>query len=181
MTKIKLYGALAKFLKKRVFHAEVSSPAEAIRFLVANFPEVEEHITNHNYRVFIADTDIDETELNHPCGTNEIKIIPVTQGAGGALRIISGTALIALSFIPGFQILGAIGASLVLGGISQLLTPVPKLSGSNTDPSDPRKSYSFSSVQNTSRQGSPIPIVYGECLVGSIVVSIGVDLNQVSA
>ena len=45
---------------------------------------------------------------------------------------------------------------------------------------DPRKSYSFSGVQNTSRQGVPVPVVYGEVLVGSVVISAGVDTVQVA-
>lgn len=181
MTKIRVYGSLAKFLKKRVFSADVSSAAEAVRFLVANFPAVEAHMMSRDYKVFVGGASIDETELCYPSGIGEIKIIPVIEGAGAVGKIIGGAVLIGLSFIPGLQILGAIGAGLLLGGVSQLLTPVPRLSKSDSDPGDPRKSYSFSSVQNTSRQGSPVPIVYGECLVGSIVISIGTDLDQVSA
>jgi predicted phage tail protein len=45
---------------------------------------------------------------------------------------------------------------------------------------DPRKSYSFSGVQQTSRQGIPVPVVYGETLVGSVVISAGVDTVQVA-
>ncbi len=45
---------------------------------------------------------------------------------------------------------------------------------------DPQASYSFSGTQNTSRQGVPIPLVYGEMIVGSIVISAGVDTVQVS-
>jgi predicted phage tail protein len=46
---------------------------------------------------------------------------------------------------------------------------------------DPRKSYSFSGIQNTSRQGVPVPIVYGETVVGSVVISAGIDTVQVVA
>jgi predicted phage tail protein len=52
--------------------------------------------------------------------------------------------------------------------------------GSDTQ-DDPRKSYSFSGIQNTSRQGVPVPIVYGETLVGSVVISAGIDTVQVAA
>jgi predicted phage tail protein len=46
---------------------------------------------------------------------------------------------------------------------------------------DPRKSYSFSGIQNTSRAGTPVPIVYGETVVGSVVISAGIDTVQVAA
>ena len=37
---IRIYGRLAKFLKRRKFEAEVASAAEAVRFLLANFPHL---------------------------------------------------------------------------------------------------------------------------------------------
>ena len=39
----------------------------------------------------------------------------------------------------------------------------------------------LSSLQNTSRAGTPIPIVYGEIITGSVVISAAVDTNQVEA
>jgi predicted phage tail protein len=70
------------------------------------------------------------------------------------------------------------GRQPVLGGIAQLLTPTPKIS---QDEGDPRKSFSFSGIQNTNRAGVPVPVVYGETLVGSVVISAGIDIVQVSA
>jgi predicted phage tail protein len=66
---------------------------------------------------------------------------------------------------------------LVIGGVAQLLTPTPKTS---EDEGDPRKSFSFSGIQNTTRAGVPVPVVFGEMLVGGIVVSAGADIVQVS-
>jgi predicted phage tail protein len=39
LRKIKLYGKLAKFIGHRVLEADVASAAEAVRFLLANWPE----------------------------------------------------------------------------------------------------------------------------------------------
>jgi predicted phage tail protein len=75
-------------------------------------------------------------------------------------------------------VLAGVGITLVLGGVAQLLTPTPKISN---DEGDPRKSFSFSGIQNTSRAGVPVPVVYGETLVGSVVISAGIDIVQVSA
>jgi predicted phage tail protein len=78
-------------------------------------------------------------------------------------------------------VVASIGATLFLGGVAGLLSPVPRpMQGTNSD-QDPRKSYSFSGIQQTSRQGVPVPIVYGETLVGSVVISAGVDTVQVAA
>lgn len=184
LREIRVYGRLAKFLGKRVFRAEVASAAEAVRFLVTNFPQLEKHMADQHYRVSVGGYDLSEDELHDPAGQQQIKIVPVLAGAGAVGRIVAGVALIALSFIPGIGALGVslmigVGSSLVLGGVAQLLTPVPVVpQGSNSD-KDPRKSYSFSGIQNVSRQGLPVPIVYGETLVGSVVVSAGIDTEQV--
>jgi predicted phage tail protein len=196
LQKIRVYGRLAKFLGRRVFHADVANAAEAVRFLLANFPQMEKHMADQHYRVSVGGYDLSEDELHDPAGQQQIKIVPVLAGAGAVGRIIAGVALIALASIVSFGTLGGfvaagvlnsvvfgVGASLVLGGVAQLLTPVPKIpqgAASNTD-QDPRKSYSFSGIQQTSRQGTPVPLVYGETLVGSVVISAGIDTVQVAA
>jgi predicted phage tail protein len=195
---IRIYGRLAKFLKRRKFEAEVSSAAEAVRFLLANFPQLEQHMADQHYRVSVGSYDLAVDELHDPAGLQEIKIVPVVAGAGAVGRIIAGVALIGLSILTAGATIGllglaaplaispilvGIGASLVLGGVAQLLTPVPRTvgPGSTSDTvKDPRKSYSFSGIQNTSRQGLPVPIVYGETLVGSVVISAGIDTVQVA-
>jgi predicted phage tail protein len=191
LRKIKLYGKLAKFIGHRVLEADVATAAEAVRFLLANWPELEAHMNDQHYRVSIGTYDIDLEELHHPAGAAPISFVPVVAGAGAVARILIGVALIAASiFIPGSTAIfattfgkislgvGLFGASLVLGGIAQLLTPTPKIS---QDEGDPRKSFSFSGIQNTNRAGVPVPVVYGETLVGSVVISAGIDIVQVSA
>jgi len=197
LREIRVYGRLAKFLGRRVLQAEVATAAEAVRFLLANFPQLERHMTDQHYRVSVGSYDLATDELHDPAGQQQIKIVPVLAGAGAVGRIIAGVALIALTiatggfggaaiglFGTGTLALGtvgmAIGASLVLGGVAQLLTPVPQMpTGANTE-QDPRKSYSFSGIQQTSRQGVPVPIIYGETLVGSVVISAGIDTVQVN-
>jgi predicted phage tail protein len=192
LRKIKLYGKLAKFIGHRVLEADVATAAEAVRFLLANWPELEAHMSDQHYRVSIGTYDIDLEELHHPAGAAPISFVPVVAGAGAVGRILAGVALIALSFliIPlGIAAAGAgiatavglAGASLLLGGIAQLLTPTPKVTQGADGQDDPRKSYSFSGIQNTSRAGTPVPIVYGETIVGSVVISAGIDTVQVAA
>jgi predicted phage tail protein len=184
LRKIKLYGKLAKFIGHRVLEADVASAAEAVRFLLANWPDLEAHMNDQHYRVSIGTYDLTAEELHHPAGAAPISFVPVVAGAGAVGRIIAGIALVAIGlFVPGIgalgvQILVGVGASLVLGGIAQLLTPTPSTS---KDEGDPRKSFSFSGIQNTNRAGVPVPVVYGETLVGSVVISAGIDIVQVSA
>jgi predicted phage tail protein len=207
LRKIKLYGQLAKFIGRRVLEADVATAAEAVRMLVANFPGLEKHMTDQHYRVTVGTYDLGLDEIHDPAGQQDIKIVPVIAGAGGGVgKILAGVGLIAISFLlPGagafgtFSIFGVsaaqggavlagiatslslIGASLILGGVAQLLTPVPKIpQGADTD-NDPRKTFNFSGIQQTSRQGVPVPAVYGLTLVGSVVISAGTDTVQVKA
>ena len=189
MREIRVYGKLAKFLKRRVFRAEIANVAEAVRFLLANFPHVEAHMLDQHYRVSLDGSDVDLNEIHQPVGQETIKIVPVIAGAGTVGRIIAGVALVAGALIIGQPWLGAwayssligVGASLALGGVSQLLSPVPVTPAGADSPNDPRKAYSFSSIQNTSRSGTPVPIVYGETIVGSVVISAGIGISQVQA
>jgi predicted phage tail protein len=106
--------------------------------------------------------------------------------AGATIGLLGLAAPFAIS-----PILVGIGASLALGGVAQLLTPVPKMAGPGAasmggmakaaDNNDPRKNYSFSGVQNVTRSGVPCPIQYGETIVGSVVISAGIDVDQVAA
>ena len=202
LRKIRLYGELAKFVGHRVLEADVASAAEAVRFLLANWPELEQHMAQEHYRVRTAGHDLGEEDLHFPMG-KELRIIPVIVGAGGGVgKIIAGIGLLALAFfapiiagaliqsaglmsfavavMPGVQAaLVGLGIGAIAGGISQLLAPTPKMN--TADEGDPRKSFSFSGIQNTSRAGVPVPVVYGETLVGSVVVSAGIDIVQVTA
>jgi predicted phage tail protein len=196
LRKIKLYGKLAKFIGHRVLEADVATAAEAVRFLLANWPELEAHMSDQHYRVSIGTYDIDLEELHHPAGAAPISFVPAVTGAGATGRIILGALLIIGAFFTGGATIGLLGlaapvavssvllfagATLLLGGVAQLLTPTPKVKQGADNQDDPRKSYSFSGIQNTSRQGVPVPIVYGETLVGSVVISAGIDTVQVAA
>ena len=66
LRKIKLYGELAKFLGQKTFEAEVNNAAQAIRFLVANFPQLETHMADRHYKVTVNDWEISKEELHHP-------------------------------------------------------------------------------------------------------------------
>lgn len=201
MKTIRVYGQLARFLKRRTFRAEVASAAEAVRFLVANFPQVEAHMARQHYHVSIGDRALESEQLHEPAGSSEITIVPVIGGAGAVGRIIGGVALVAAAFAIGqpwlgpmaFSLITGVGASLALGGVAQLLTPVPRTAGpgattamasansARPDNNDPRKNYSFSSIQNVTRQGVPLPLIFGEVIVGSVVISGAISVDQVAA
>tara|TARA_A100001391_G_scaffold172233_1_gene133743 strand:+ start:529 stop:1140 length:612 start_codon:yes stop_codon:yes gene_type:complete len=202
MRKIKLYGELVKITGYKELEAAVNTTAQAVSFLVNNFPELESHMSNRYYQVLLEkEEEVGIEELHFPVGKSDIKFVPVISGSGGLGKALFGGALIALSFGVGglfsapliqsgtFSFaaagLGAkaafgIGASLVLSGVSDMLFPVPKMPQFSSE-QDPRLSFSFSGTQQTSRAGTPVPLVYGEIFTGSVVISSSIDTEQVQA
>ena len=203
LRKIKLYGELANFVGHKEFEVKVETLSHAVSFLINNFAGIEEYMNPKYYQVKVGNYSIDETEIHHPIGQEDIHFVPVIQGAGRGLgKILLGGALIALSFgvggvfanplsfgAKGFGFasagLGAkaafgIGAGLLLSGVSDMLFPVPKLPDFNSE-QDPRISFNFSGTQQTTRAGTPVPLVYGEIFTGSVVISGAVDTEQVRA
>lgn len=188
MRTVRLYGPLADFLGRSEIEADVATPAEAVRMLVANWPAVEGHMAMHQYQVLCGDYEVpvetDPHQLHYPAGEMEdIRIVPVIAGAGGnggIFQAIAGIALIGLSFVVPFAapVLLGLGASLALGGVAQMLTPTPQLLTGGQDDTDPRRSYSFSGIQNTARQGVPVPVCYGRVLIGSIMISQGINTDN---
>lgn len=200
LSKIKLHGKLAKFIGHKEFDVKVNSVAQAVSFLIHNFPEVEAYMNPQYYMIQVGNDFIEKEEIHYPVGKQEINFIPVIAGRGNVGKIILGGALIAMSFgvgglfatplsfsAGGFAAAGlgakaafGIGAGLLLSGVSGMLFPVPDQQQFASE-EDPRISFSFGGVQNTSRAGTPVPIVYGEIITGSVVISAAIDTNQVEA
>lgn len=114
-----------------------------------------------------------------------------TIGASGSLAaggfVLGSAASVAL---------GTIGASLILSGTAQLLSPQPVIptlkgrsSGDRTNSSRPQgvsrafsgeQSYAFTGPANTVGVGATVPLVYGKLLIGSHLISSRVDVTSES-
>jgi len=202
LKKVKLYGDLVEVTGHKEFEVAVNSTAQAVSFLINNFPKLESYMANRYYRVLLDEEEMDMEQLHFPVGKSSIKFVPVIQGSGGNVgKFILGGALIAVS-MGAFGAFGAgainfggggfaaaslgakaafgIGAGLVLSGVSGMLFPVPKMPEFSSE-QDPRLSFSFSGTQQTGRAGTPVPLVFGEIITGSVVISGGIDTEQVQA
>lgn len=190
LSKIKVYGRLARFLGQRSFNAEIKSPLDAFKFLCANYPKLEAHIAKQNYCIKVGNYTIDENEIEIPTGSQEIRIIPIIIGSKGLTKVIAGIAIVGLVVATGgvgaiglaggtglLGFAGNVGIFLALSGVSEMISPTPKPPGVSDDPQ--QRNFSFSGVQNTSRAGIAIPVVYGEIFTGSIVVSAGIDTEDI--
>jgi len=123
------------------------------------------------------------------------------QGRGATGRILIGVALVALAFVSfggsvaagslfagfaagsgfalGSGVLFSLGLGLVLTGVSQLLTPQPRLQNSNSE-SERRDSFLFDRAAESTTQGQPVPVVYGKYLAASpLIISSSITTKQV--
>tara|TARA_R100000030_G_scaffold12364_2_gene8275 strand:- start:4958 stop:6208 length:1251 start_codon:yes stop_codon:yes gene_type:complete len=112
--------------------------------------------------------------------------------AGALVTTASATGIYAGA---GSAAIGVIGASLVLGGVTQMLSPQPELPNGGvstrndfraTRPesvnrgSNGQQSYAYLGAQNTVGVGATIPVAYGKVLIGSHVISADVDVTDES-
>ena len=176
MVTVRFYGDLKQF--GTVFKLDISSVPEAIRALVTQIPGLREHIEKGSYKVrvdgkYIGDEGV-HSEVN-----STLHLTPVVKGAGkngGLLQVVVGIVIVAAAFYPPLAPYAAAmisaGTGLILGGVAQLLTKMPKAEGFKD--SDDLKSSSFSNLANMTAQGAPVPLIYGKMMVGSKVLSQGV-------
>ena len=120
--------------------------------------------------------------------------IPVVGGiasaAIGTVGTVAGVVGTVATAIPSIPVIGgiasAVATSVAIDGVTSLITPTPSVptssaaeSFSQNDPQMQASNFAFSGIQNVSRSGVCVPIIYGERFCGSIVVSNGVDTIQV--
>ena len=190
LRKIKVYGRLAELVGWHVNYADVKNIKELYKYLICNYPEIEKYLNTDFNMIKINDnniTEIDEFNMNIE---GDITIIPIVSGSiwwwvapiliGGG-SVLAGSSIALLATIG--SVLKTVGISMAIRGVTQMLFPqqVPDIGdpGSGVSETDARVNYSFSGIQNVSRSGVCIPLIYGEVFCGSIVVSSGTDTAPV--
>ncbi|WP_392559801.1 tail assembly protein [Orbus mooreae] len=183
MATIKFYGNLKQYGDKYKINAETA--AEALNCLYTQIKGLKKDIINGYFRVRINKKDVSENTLQFGLQSKlptdaVIHIVPVAAGAknGGLFQVILGAALVAVVFFAfgttstiGLAMMAG-GAGLMLGGVAQMLTKTPSTDNSSEVT---KKSTSFSSLSNSIAQGAPIPLIYGKIMVGSKVLSQGLE------
>lgn len=184
---IRLYGKLgARFGRK--FRLAVNSPAEAVHALCTMLPGFQQYLMGAKakgmeFAVFNGRQNLSRDQLHDPPGQDDIRIAPVMVGSkrGGVLQTIVGIVLIVVgsytSWVGGAALVST-GVSMVVGGITQMLSPQPKGLGAKDTPEN-APSYSMNGTVNTQAQGNPVPVAYGGhdkkgMFIGSAVISGGI-------
>lgn len=185
MATVRFYGDLQRYGRK--FKLEVYTAGEALKALMIQIPGLRQHIQNGEYRVRIAGKDMHQDNLNTGMQSQlpddaVIHLIPHLAGAknGGVFSLIAGIAIIIVAWWnpAGWISAGAVsgmyaaGAGMALSGITMLLTKMPPTL--SIKGSDLNSNTAFSNLDNTVTQGQPIPVCYGEMMIGSKVLSQGV-------
>ena len=189
MVTVRFYGTLKQF--GTTFKLEVQNTAEALRALTSQIPHLRQFIQQGLFTVRIAQQYIDnrylEKGLYYTLKENDvIHITPVLKGAkrGGVFGVIAGVAMIATALVLSPLVLGvvaastawtigAVGASLLLGGVAQMLTKQPKMP--SVSEKEKKNSTAFSNLSNMASQGKPMPLAYGRIRTGSMIISQGVE------
>jgi bacteriophage lambda tail assembly protein I len=189
MITVCLHGGLSEYGRR--FDLHVASPAEAVRALLSQLPNLREILQNGFYQVRFNRHDFSEAELEtefQQGGHGVLHIVPRIQGAGRVGQIVAGVALLVFAWwnpfgwtVGGALLTGisSLGMGLVLGGVAQLLTKTPKLDTEQRGQKAGRNT-AFSNLDNTSAQGQPVPLCYGRAYCGSRVVSQGVVSRRVN-
>lgn len=189
MVTVRFYGTLKQF--GTTFKLEVQNTAEALRALTSQIPHLRQFIQQGLFTVRIAQQYIDnrylEKGLYYTLKENDvIHITPVLKGAkrGGVFGVIIGVAMIATALVLSPLVLGAVaastawtigavGASLLLGGVAQMLTKQPNMP--SVSEKEKKNSTAFSNLSNMASQGKTMPLAYGRIRTGSMIISQGVE------
>ena len=193
MVNVRFYGSLKQFGSE--FRLDCKTPAEVVQALTSQIPKLRQFIQQGLFTVRVGRDYFDNRYLEQ--GLNQklkddatVHFTPTLKGSkrGGLFGVIAGVALIATAFALGplgFSVIGAnaawmvggVGASMLLGGVAQMLTKIPSMSTGKD--AEKKQSTSFSNLSNMAAQGRPMPLAYGRIRVGSLIISQGVETMDI--
>ncbi|EHW3642438.1 tail assembly protein [Salmonella enterica] len=185
MARVCLYGDLQRFGRR--FSLSIKTAAEGVYALAMQIPGFRQRMNEGWYQVRIAGEDVSAdnltARLHEPLPPGAvIHIVPRMEGAksGGIFQVVLGAVAIAAAFWTGGASMAAwgalstglftAGASMMLGGVAQMLTPQPKAPSMHSADNGKQNTY-FSSLDNMVAQGNPLPVAYGEVMTGSRRIS----------
>ena len=186
MMRIELNGPLGKRFGK-IHHRLISTTKIAVVALAKRIPGFEKFmITSEDrgltYAIFQDEKNIGLDDLGFPVKGDVIRITPVVIGSkkAGLLQTILGAVLVVVGVISTFTpanaaapYLYSTGASMMLGGVVQMLSPQPA-GLARKESADNKASYAFGGVTNTASQGYPVPLLYGKRRIGGAIISAGI-------
>lgn len=190
MTNIILHGILAKEFGEN-FKMKIYKAANVIKAIDVNRKNFNKRVfelsrEGFNYTMIVDGKKITELEeLNIQREPQEIHLVPLIMGSGGALlvaAIVSGgvtATTLAGGALFAANVINMVIISVVSMGLQMLLAPKPEapapISASTKALSE---SFAFSNKANLATQGSPVPIGYGRLKVGAQVIQMTIKSYQ---
>lgn len=181
-------GSYRRFGSK--YELSVDTAAEGLKCLLSQISEFKAQIKLDTVRLRISGKDITADELNAGMHSqlfdgDKVVILPSIHGAKSGLGMfIAGVVIAIAAFYTGGAALAAMGAwstgfalagaALAFSGLSMMMTKTPNAGLSSATDNGKANQY-FSSLDNRTGQGAPVPILYGELVVGSNVISQGLE------
>lgn len=172
---------------------DVKDPAEAVRALGSQLPGFLEVVREGSWQVVRGDlkegSSLTEDELTFSLGKQaEVHIMPAIEGSGeGQGKMIFGAVMIAVSWWNPLSwatttalLTGAIGSGIMTAGASMMMSPTPETGSYENESSKETPSYLFEGPVNTAKQGVGVPLLYGEVVTGSVVVSQGITAEDIA-
>ena len=188
MVNVRFYGSLKQFGFE--FRLDCQTTAEIVQALTSQIPKLRQFIQQGLFTVRVGRDYFDnrylEQGLSHKLKDDAtVHFTPVLKGSkrGGLFGVIAGVAIIAGAIVLGpltgiistnaAWIVGSVGASLLLGGVAQMLTKMPEMKMGTEK--EKKQSTAFSNLSNMTAQGKSMPLAYGRMRVGSLIISQGVE------
>jgi predicted phage tail protein len=173
MIRVVLHGPITdRFPAEHTF--AIRNPREAVALLNANYPGFWQEFSKHDRWHVVADDDLrDGDSAAFLPVSRELHFYPQAEGnaflAAAAVTAITGITGTAATIIGGLLFAG------VMVGLSFLIKPKkPK-----DEPADAKnESYAFTGPENVTEQGVAVPLIYGRCMVGSVVISAGLEVVE---
>jgi len=196
MQKVYLNGDIAKF--GSVWETSCKTIPDIFKLIDCQTPGFRKYLIDAaengiGYEIRRGKEFVDEDTLFLSLGKEDIIITEVPAGAkSGGAKILAAVAIASLfilfpqTFIatqsvmtpagavpipvglttPGL-IAASVAVNLALTGITQLLAPGPEVDSAETN-----ENYLFNGPVNTAKQGIPVPVAYGELIVGGAPISV---------
>lgn len=184
---IRLHGSMAAELGHsdpiRIAVDDVQELLLALRSIYPDFRQYIRRVKDFVFLVSDADSQnprpIEPDFLGQLFGdAEEVHIVPAIEGAG--IEIIATAGLTGWALVGAYavNIMASMLLSMALGAIFQALAPSPSTTAGSANQVAENSSFLFNGAINVTQQGGPCPLVYGDFLVGSIVVSTEVSVDQ---
>lgn len=203
MVNVRFYGSLKQFGSE--FNLDCKTPAEVVHALTSQIPKLRQFIQRGLFTVRVGREYLDsrylEQGLSQKLKDNQtVHFTPTLKGSkrGGVFGVIAGAAIVAGALALGplglgvlgstsAMMIGGLGASMLLGGVAQMLTKMPTMRGvtptgavkTEINKEEKKQSTSFSSLSNMVAQGKSMPLAYGLIRTGTLVISQGVETMDV--